>query len=359
MVFFEKDPTLKQLYESEWRTGVGHPCVLYGEYKLNEIKRQREMDNELINDAINKMSSVPIKRPERPTYTTKYTSPKMPTFPRRNTKRIVKKIITVIAILIVLYLIYANQNSILSSSPSQYAINLFKNYLSIDLSGNFVLLILGFLSLVSILFFVSRTAAKVIIITLIAVFLVIFLVDLFRPSIQSIGSGIGQVEEQVGIKPKINTSQLELDIHNLVNSERQSNGLSALQFDSKLSDIARAHSIDMSLNNYFSHINLKGQDPTARGNAAGYSCFKSYGSYYTNGLAENIFENNLYDSVTYVNGIPIYSWNSQSELASSTVSGWMSSYGHRQNILTSTYDREGIGIAISSDDKVYITQDFC
>jgi uncharacterized protein YkwD len=40
------------------------------------------------------------------------------------------------------------------------------------------------------------------------------------------------------------------------------------------------------------------------------------------------------------------------EIAQSTVSGWMESPGHRENILTSTYDSEGIGITVSSDDKV-------
>jgi len=33
--------------------------------------------------------------------------------------------------------------------------------------------------------------------------------------------------------------------------------------------------------------------------------------------------------------------------------------GHRKNILTSTYDKEGMGIAIGSDGKVLITQNFC
>lgn len=45
------------------------------------------------------------------------------------------------------------------------------------------------------------------------------------------------------------------------------------------------------------------------------------------------------------------------KLASSTVRGWMNSPGHRQNILNPYYDKEGIVVSISSDDKVYITQD--
>jgi hypothetical protein len=61
--------------------------------------------------------------------------------------------------------------------------------------------------------------------------------------------------------------------------------------------------------------------------------------------------------VTYYNSIPKYNWNSQDEIAQSTVQGWMNSPGHHDNILRSTWDTEGIGVAISGD-KVYITEDF-
>ena len=37
----------------------------------------------------------------------------------------------------------------------------------------------------------------------------------------------------------------------------------------------------------------------------------------------------------------------------------MNNSGHRHNILTPSYYSEGIGLAIASDDKVYITEDFC
>ena len=163
----------------------------------------------------------------------------------------------------------------------------------------------------------------------------------------------------ISSKPEIDVNELELQIHKLVNEERQKNGLNSLNWDNKLADIARKHSQDMAQNNFFSHDNLIGQDPTERGRLAGYYCRKDFGSYYTEGIAENIFQNNLYDSVTYYNGIPSYDWNTQEEIAKSTVSGWMTSPGHRENILTATYDKEGIGVAISSDDEVLITQDFC
>jgi len=171
---------------------------------------------------------------------------------------------------------------------------------------------------------------------------------------------IKSIENTVGNSaPIIDIPTLESRVHELINQQRRSNGLSSLSYDSSLATIARKHSADMARNNYFSHDNLKGLDPTDRGNQAGYSCYKNYGSYYTTGIAENIMQNNLYDSVTYYSGVPRYDWSTQEEIAQSTVEGWMGSPGHRRNILTSTYGQEGIGVAIAADDKVYITQDFC
>jgi uncharacterized protein YkwD len=159
--------------------------------------------------------------------------------------------------------------------------------------------------------------------------------------------------------PSINIAALEKRVHELINQQRNYQGLSSLSFDSSLAVIAKGHSQDMARNNYFAHENLQGLSPTDRGNQQGYPCRKDYGSYYTYGLAENIYQNNLYDSVTYYNGIPSYDWNTEQEIAQSTVDGWMNSAGHRKNILTSSFDREGIGVAIATNDKVYITQDFC
>jgi uncharacterized protein YkwD len=53
------------------------------------------------------------------------------------------------------------------------------------------------------------------------------------------------------------------------------------------------------------------------------------------------------------------SYMSIEETASQAVVGWMGSPGHRRNILEPSYDREGIGVGISADEKVYVTQNFC
>ncbi len=153
---------------------------------------------------------------------------------------------------------------------------------------------------------------------------------------------------------------LEQMVHVLINEQRQSYGLSPLSFDSNLAHVARGHSEDMGQRNFFDHINPDGLDPTARGQLEGYSCYKDYGSYYSTGIAENIFEMHTYSEIWYTNGIETSrDYYSATQIANEVVTGWMNSPGHRQNILTATYDREGIGVAITTDGRIYVTENFC
>ena len=160
-------------------------------------------------------------------------------------------------------------------------------------------------------------------------------------------------------QPDIKIPDLEKRVHTLVNKERTNRKLAALQYDDKLAKIARAHSQDMARRNFFNHVNPDGKDPTARGEAAGYTCRKVSGNLVTVGLGENLFQGNLYSRVRTRGTQKTYDWNSAGEIASEGLTGWMNSPGHRRNILEENYVKTGIGIAIARDDKVYITQVFC
>lgn len=160
-------------------------------------------------------------------------------------------------------------------------------------------------------------------------------------------------------QPEIDVEGLETLVHNLINQERVKREMAALQWDEEIAVIARNHSLDMGKEDYFSHVNRDGQNATDRGASAGYDCIKDYGSYYTFGLAENIHQGWLYSSITTINGVDFYNWLSQGDIAARAVNGWMGSQGHRENILKDTYDRTGIGIAVKSEGRVFITQNFC
>ena len=160
-------------------------------------------------------------------------------------------------------------------------------------------------------------------------------------------------------QPDIDLQQLVERIHFLINAQRTRNGLVALSLDSGITAIAQNHSDDMALNDYFEHENLRGLNATDRGAAVGYDCIKTYEGYYTFGLAENIYQAWLFSSTTYINDVAIRDWYSQEEIAVLVVRGWMNSPGHRENILTDTYDRAGVGVAVSQEGKVLVTQEFC
>ncbi|HTG00576.1 MAG TPA: CAP domain-containing protein [Nitrospirota bacterium] len=159
-------------------------------------------------------------------------------------------------------------------------------------------------------------------------------------------------------QPRIDTAGLARQIHRLINDERKKHGLSLLAWDDALAAIARGHSRDMAARNYFSHFSQEGHDFSYRYRQAGYQCsIRRDRTVYLG--AENILQNNLYDSVTAVNGEKFYDWNSSEKIAETSVQGWMNSKGHRENILTPHWGKEGIGVFIAPDDKVYITQNFC
>ena len=159
-------------------------------------------------------------------------------------------------------------------------------------------------------------------------------------------------------QPKIIISNLEQKIHALINKERRDHKLTPLAWDEALSGIAKMHSSDMAKRNYFAHDSPEGHDFSYRYKERAYSCAVRVDNMIYGG-AENIFQNNLYDSVTIVNGKNFYDWNSSEKIAETTVQGWMKSTGHRKNILVPYWRREGIGVIIAPDDKVYITQNFC
>ena len=161
-------------------------------------------------------------------------------------------------------------------------------------------------------------------------------------------------------KPEFNALQIEYLVHELTNKERLDHGLSQLSFDPEITQVARGHSSDMAEREYFAHETPEGLTPTDRADQNEYSCQKIVGLLMYSGIAENIFQGHLFDSYYTINNeITLYEWNTEEEIAKITVDGWMNSPGHRENILTEIFDREGIGVEITQDHKVYVTQNFC
>ena len=114
----------------------------------------------------------------------------------------------------------------------------------------------------------------------------------------------------------------------MVNQDRAANGLAPLTLDPELSQLARMKSCDMNQNGYFAH-----ESPTY-GNAA--QMLTSYG-YTFSGVGENIAHHATVEKAE---------------------AAFLSSDGHRQNIMGSQWDRVGIGVCVDSSGYVYVTELF-
>jgi uncharacterized protein YkwD len=146
---------------------------------------------------------------------------------------------------------------------------------------------------------------------------------------------------------------IEQRINELVNEKRREHGLPSLVYDASLSNIARLHSQDMADNGYFSHVNLRGEDPSERASKYNYPIEKAIGGgAYQVGIGENIGKMPTGNVI----GVGFVSNNPES-VAQAQVDSWMTSPGHRDNILSPQYDKIGIGVAY---DGIYYfsTQDF-
>jgi uncharacterized protein YkwD len=113
----------------------------------------------------------------------------------------------------------------------------------------------------------------------------------------------------------------------LVNAERAAAGCGALVADEGLAVVARAHSADMRDRGFFDHDNPDGLDPFDRAKQVGLTAH-----------AENI------------------AWGQPN--ATEVMADWMTSSGHRANILDCDLSRLGVGVAHGSSGGPWWTQLF-
>lgn len=163
--------------------------------------------------------------------------------------------------------------------------------------------------------------------------------------------------------PPLSLVELAQAIHYGVNSIREQEGLPALKWNEALASIATTHSDDMATYGYFEHVNRQGDSPTDRALAAEFECVLREGSRIYEGVGENLFQTFHYDSYTTITD-PLgsrvtYEWKSFAQLAKEAVDGWMNSPPHRKNLLNARYRTQGIGISLSDDLGLYVTQNFC
>jgi uncharacterized protein YkwD len=122
--------------------------------------------------------------------------------------------------------------------------------------------------------------------------------------------------------------ELEKQMLDLVNQERQANGLSPLAPDPELTEVARRHSADMFARGYFAHDTPEGLSPFDRMRAA------------------NVRFTTAGENLALAPTIPV------------AHTGLMNSPGHRANILRREFGRVGIGVMDGGMRGLMVSQEF-
>jgi uncharacterized protein YkwD len=121
---------------------------------------------------------------------------------------------------------------------------------------------------------------------------------------------------------------LEQQMLDLVNQERQANGLNPLAPDPELTEVARRHSADMFARGYFAHDTPEGLSPFDRMRAA------------------NVRFTTAGENLALAPTLPI------------AHTGLMNSPGHRANILRREFGRVGIGVMDGGMRGLMVSQEF-
>jgi uncharacterized protein YkwD len=121
---------------------------------------------------------------------------------------------------------------------------------------------------------------------------------------------------------------LEKEMLDLVNKERQANGLNPLAPDPELTEVARKHSTDMFARGYFAHDTPEGLSPFDRMHAA------------------NVRFTTAGENLALAPTLPL------------AHTGLMNSPGHRANILRPQFGRVGIGVMDGGMRGLMISQEF-
>jgi uncharacterized protein YkwD len=145
---------------------------------------------------------------------------------------------------------------------------------------------------------------------------------------------------------KISIEETENLIFEDSNNKRTENtNYNRLTRNNSLDKDAKGHAQDMARKNYVAHKSLSGVTVQER-----YDYCKG---------GENIHQTWVYSNVNNPSGFGVTNITSEEEISQNTISGWMNSKPHRENLMNKNWNSMGIGVAISKNNKVYVVQAFC
>jgi uncharacterized protein YkwD len=159
------------------------------------------------------------------------------------------------------------------------------------------------------------------------------LVDEFGTIRTAKGRAVSAAARPAVERPTASVQAVERGAFELMNTERLSKGLSALVWSDRIADLARLHSQNMAVYDFFNHRGIDGQTVDGRADLFGLGDWRAIG--------ENIAFTRGFDAPQNV-----------------AFENWMKSPPHRRNVLNPQWKESAIGVAVKPDGTHYFTQVF-
>jgi|GEM_PF-5503654 len=304
-----EDPTLKDKILEEWRKPDGHPDTAYTLKYYEDLERKKKEEERMFFEALEKLRSIKEERDFE-----RYVDEKTIKENRRyiTNKKMRKNIpillfIFLFIILVILAFVFSESNI---KDSSRLYVKKIQDYL-------------------------TNVGSQI--------------KEYTKSIVETINPD--PTKELNDVINSIDIRTLELKLFDRINQERKKYGLQPLKWNEKLAEVARSHSKEMAENNYFSHKGLDCKEVDYRVSKAGI--------FYTL-VGENLLQISLIDTYWYDPTTKIIikrEYKDINNLIEEMVQSWMSSPGHRANILNKDFDETGIGIAIQNVPKYYIDSD--
>jgi uncharacterized protein YkwD len=147
----------------------------------------------------------------------------------------------------------------------------------------------------------------------------------------------------------LNRTAAERAIAAAINRERTARDLDPVAYRSGLAGVARNHSSDMIARDYYAHESPDGETPFDRVEDSAVSC-SSVGENIAASWWQRVFESADGERTRHT---------TPEELADGLVEQWLDSPEHRENLLDPDWERTGVGVAVTAEGEVLVTQNFC
>ncbi|WP_436900933.1 CAP domain-containing protein [Halovenus halobia] len=159
----------------------------------------------------------------------------------------------------------------------------------------------------------------------------------------------GDGQEAANDRDPLNTTAVERAIAAAVNDERTARGRSSVEYEPGLATVARNHSVDMIARDYYAHVSPDGDAAFERVQSSSVSC-SSVGENIAATWWQTTFETTDGERERHT---------TREELVDELLEQWLNSPDHRENMLSTQWERTGVGVAVTQDGEVLVTQNFC